>query len=86
MIEGYTLKTDRNLQWFMIEARMEKGNGTRKSIKRCKDYFFDGNDVGAEFRWSDRLKFYPEPSLEGWQKLFKEKITEPLSDSDYLTL
>jgi hypothetical protein len=85
MIEGYTLKTDRNKQWAKIEVRMIEDGNSRKNIKSCKDYFFDGKDEGATFRWHDRLMFYPAPTIAGWQKLFDEEISEPLSDQDYFT-
>jgi len=86
MLEDYTLKTDRNIQWKNIEALMIDHGGNRKNIKACKGYFFEGKGDGLKLRWSDRFKFYPSATLEGWQTLFDQEIIEPLTDSDYLTL
>jgi hypothetical protein len=86
MLDSYMLKTDRDRQWSQIENRFVENGNTRKNIKICKNYFFDGIDKNATFRWKDRLVFYPNPTMDGWQKLFDEEITDPLTDQDFFTL
>jgi len=85
--ETYTLKTDRENQWALLEERLIKGGETRKRIKICKNYFFDNDVSGNEsFGWSYRFRYYYNPTFEGWQKLFDEEIDEILSDQDFKTL
>lgn len=85
--ETYTLKTDRENQWALLEERLRKGGETRKKIKTCKNYFFDNDISGNEsFEWFYRFRYYYNPTFEGWQKLFDEEIDETLSDQDFRTL
>ena len=86
MNEKYVLKTDRELQWKKIEERFIKNGNTRKNIKICKDYFFNGYYESEGFRVKDRFVFYRNPTFSGWQQLFDEEILDPVSDSDFLTL
>jgi hypothetical protein len=86
MSEKYVLRTDRELQWKSIEERFIKNGNTRKNIKICKDYFFKGVDNSQGFRFIDYFVFYPDPTFSGWQTLFDVKITDKLSDDDFLTL
>lgn len=85
--ETYTLKTNRENQWALLEDRLGKGGETKKRIKICKNYFFDNNVIGIEsFDWFYRFRYYYNPTFEGWQKLFDEEIEETLSDQDFKTL
>lgn len=86
MLEGYTLKNDRDKQWDRIEKEMISNGGSRKDIKACKSYFFDGERLSENFRWNDLFLMHPNPTIDGWQKFFDEEVTEPLTDRNYLTL
>jgi len=83
--DSRVLKTNRKEQWQLLEALMTKHGATRKNLRNCQRYFFDKVD-GGNFSFLDKFLFYPEPTFEGWQKLFDEDIEETLSDQDFKTL
>jgi hypothetical protein len=85
-MEEYKLKTDRDQQWSLIEKEFIENGNTRKNIKICKEYFFNGNNLSSDFRWWDLFFMYPNPGIEGWQKFFDEEVVEPLSELGYKTL
>ena len=86
MLEGYTLKNDRDKQWDRIEKEMISNGSSRKDIKACKSYFFNGEILSENFRWKDLFLMHPNPTIEGWQNFFDEEITEPLTEQNYSTL
>lgn len=82
---NFTLKTNREQQWSSLESLMKGHGATNKSICNCRSYFFDKIDCG-NLTPTDKFLFYPNASIEGWQKLFDDEIKEPLTDQDYFTL
>ncbi|MBK8973306.1 MAG: hypothetical protein IPM37_18845 [Hahellaceae bacterium] len=76
---------DRNRQWEQLESRYRKNGNSRKNIKACKELFFEGK-IGGSFDWDSILYLWPDPTLEGLQKLLDEVITDPLTDGDFETL
>lgn len=76
---------DRNRQWEQLESRYRKNGNSRKNIKACKELFFEGK-IGGSFDWDSILYLWPDPTIEGLQKLLDEVITDPLTDGDFITL
>ncbi|EDM46991.1 hypothetical protein MDG893_16157 [Marinobacter algicola DG893] len=69
----------------MLEALMTKHGATRKNLRNCKSYFFDKVDCG-NFSFLDKFLFYPEPTFDGWQRLFDEEVEETVTDQNVKTL
>ncbi|WP_416398391.1 hypothetical protein [Allohahella sp. A8] len=81
----YQLRTDRRVQWELLEERMKKAGATRANLHKCRKLFFD-NDSNGRFRWVDRFWFYFNPTFDGWQHLFDHELNEKLSDQDFRDL
>ena len=73
---------DRNKQWEKYEALLRKHGNTRKEIQKHRDIFFEGSYKPGT-HWSLLFYLWPDPTLEGLQKLLDEVITDPLTDADF---
>lgn len=83
-LRSYELKTDREKQWSLIEERLKRDN-TRREIKAKKDHFFHHIRFHA-FGYLGQFVYHFDPTFEGWQKLFDEEITDPISEGEFWTL